>query len=75
MQEAVRDAAEIVVGIARYDDIPAPEPEFLPDQPTGAVTRSTNKNSIVRGCHLILSEDISLKPVHHRGIFATSGPR
>ncbi|MFP8954779.1 transposase [Natrialbaceae archaeon A-arb3/5] len=48
VQEAVRDAAEIVVDIARYHDIPAPEPEFLPDQPTGMVTKSKSKDTLAR---------------------------
>ncbi|CQH61804.1 ISH7-type transposase HhuIRS4 [Halobacterium hubeiense] len=48
VQEAVRTAAEVVVDIARYHDIPAPEPEFLPDQPTGTVTRSKSKDTLAR---------------------------
>jgi putative transposase len=48
VQDAVRTAAEVVVDIARYHDIAAPEPEFLPDQPTGRVTRSKSKDTLAR---------------------------
>ena len=48
VQEAVRDAAEVVVDIARYHDIPAPEPEFLPNQPTETVTTSKSKDTLAR---------------------------
>ncbi|MCF2165422.1 ISNCY family transposase [Halobacterium salinarum] len=48
VQEAVRDAAEVVVDIARYHDIAAPEPEFLPDQPTETVTQSKSKDTLAR---------------------------
>lgn len=48
VQEAVRDAAEVVVDIARYHDIPAPEPEFLPNQPTDTVTKSKSKDTLAR---------------------------
>lgn len=48
VRDAVRDAAEVVVDIARYHDIPAPEPEFLPDQPMDTVTRSKSKDTLAR---------------------------
>ncbi|AXR77226.1 transposase [Natrarchaeobaculum sulfurireducens] len=48
VQDAVRDAAEVVVDIARYHDIPAPDPDFLPDQPTGTVTKSKSKDTLAR---------------------------
>jgi len=48
VHDAVRDAAEVVVDIARYHDIPAPEPEFLPDQPTDTVTNSKSKDTLAR---------------------------
>jgi putative transposase len=48
VQDAVRDAAEVVVDIARYHDIPAPDPEFLPNQPTETVTTSKSKDTLAR---------------------------
>lgn len=48
VHDGVRDAAKVVVDIARYHDIPAPEPEFLPDQPTETVTRSKSKDTLAR---------------------------
>ncbi|WP_121303871.1 transposase [Haloarcula quadrata] len=48
VQDAVRTAAEVVVDIARYHDLAAPDPEFLPDQPTGTVTRSKSKDTLAR---------------------------
>lgn len=48
VQDAVRTAAKVVVDIARYHDLAAPEPEFLPDQPTDTVTRSKSKDTLAR---------------------------
>jgi len=36
------------VDIARYHDIPAPDPEFLPDQLTETVTQSKSKGTLAR---------------------------
>jgi putative transposase len=48
VQEAVRTAAEVVVDIARYHDMAAPDPDFLPDQPTETVTQSKSKDTLAR---------------------------
>lgn len=48
VHDAVRDAAEVVVDIAQYHDIPAPEAEFLPNQPTDTITTSKSKDTLAR---------------------------
>lgn len=48
VQDDVRDAAEVVVDIARYHEIAAPDPDFLPDQPPEAVTQSKSKDTLAR---------------------------
>ena len=48
VREAVRDAAEVVVDVARCHDIPAPEPEFLPDKPTKTTSQSKGRDTLAR---------------------------
>ncbi|WP_026190346.1 transposase [Halomicrobium katesii] len=48
VQDAIQDAAEVVVDVARYHDIPAPDPEFLPDQPTETVIYSKSTDTLAR---------------------------
>lgn len=48
IHEAVHDAAEVVIDVARRHDIPAPDKEFLPNKPTEAVTTSKSKDTLTR---------------------------
>jgi len=66
VREAVRTAAEVVVAVARKWDIPAPEPEFRPDDDDSTANKSTktlareNARDVWKGAKPIVTDCFEL---------------